>query len=514
VQHSILSYIRKHALLKPGDRVSVAVSGGADSVSLLLALLELRAELGILLSVVHFNHKIRGAAADADEQFVAELAKQYQLDFHCAEGDAPLRAEQNKESLETAARELRYGYFRELLANGVADKIATAHTLDDQAESVLMRFLRGAGTRGLAGIYPERKEGEGSIVRPLLEITRAQVEEFLKSRGQLWREDATNVDRAHTRNKLRHELLPLLAREYNPAISETLARTAAVARAEEEYWEAETARLLPLVLLHGKPVRGGGRQSGTKDKVSGLSIEALNLQPLALQRRLIRAAAMKLGIPLDISHVEDVLAVATSGTACELPAGWRVQRSFRELRFEQTAAISQKPAKCSYKCALPIPGEVSVPGGNLVVHALLLPVEGEIRAYNHRTLPDRLPVDNADKVGGAVSPAIGKSLELLCGEDAAQLESLGVVQGELTLRNWRPGDRFRPAHSGSEKKVKELLQDLKVPQADRVGWPVISAGERLVWVLGTRPIKLWVAEDTRLYSLVIEAREIAQQTSQ
>jgi len=488
VQHSILSYIRKHALLKPGDRVGVAVSGGADSVSLLLALAELRDELGILLSVVHFNHKIRGAAADADQDFVAELAKQHGLQFHSAAGDTPLRAEQNKESLETAARELRYGYFRELLANDVADKIATAHTQDDQAESVLMRFLRGAGTRGLAGVYPEKKEGKGSIVRPLLEVSRAQVEEFLRSRGQSWREDATNLDRAHTRNKLRHELLPLLTREYNPAITETLARTADVARAEEEYWDTEIARLLPFVLLPGKPVRGGGRQSGHATQGVGLSIEALKLQPVAIQRRLVRATATKLGIPLDLFHVEEVLVVATSGTACELPGGWRVQRSFRELRFERNLESVPKPAKGSYECLLPLPGEASIPGRNLVVHALLLPIEGEIRAYNHRTL--------------------------LHGEDVRQLEPLAVIQGALTLRSWRPGDRFRPAHSGSEKKVKELLQDLKVPQSERVGWPVIAAGERLLWVYGTRPIKLWVAEDAKLYSLVIEAREIAQQTSQ
>jgi tRNA(Ile)-lysidine synthetase-like protein len=191
-----------------------------------------------------------------------------------------------------------------------------------------------------------------------------------------------------------------------------------------------------------------------------------------------------------------------------------VQRSYRELRFERTAAISPKPTKSSYECALPLPGAAPIAGRNLVVHALLLPVEGEIRAYNHRTLPDRHSVDNADKVVGADYCSPGKHLELLCGEDVGQLESLAVIQGALTLRNWRPGDRFRPAHSGSEKKVKELLQDLKVPQSDRAGWPVIAAGERLVWVHGTRPIKLWVAEDAKLYSLVIEAREIAQQTSQ
>jgi tRNA(Ile)-lysidine synthase len=503
VQRDVLSNIRQHDLLRAGDRIGVAVSGGADSVALLLALIDLRSELGILLSVVHFNHQIRGAAADADQRFVADLAKHHGLELHLSRGDAPLRAEQRKESLESAARELRYGYFRELLSNGVVNKIATAHTLNDQAETVLMRFLRGAGTRGLAGIYPEKKEDKGSIVRPLLSITRAQVEEFLNSRGQLWREDATNLDCAHTRNKVRHELLPLLATGYNPAIIEALARSAEVARGEEEYWEAETSRLLPMVTLHGKPARGGGRQS-TQHIYLALSIEELKRQPLALRRRLIRAAAATLGLKLDLLHVEEVLAVADSGKACELPEGWRVQRSFRELRFEQVAAASPKSAKSHYECLLPIPGQVSVPGGNLVVHAHLLPVGTEGRAYNHGTLPDGLsgnPADN-DNVGA-------KNLELLYGEAIGHLQSLGAGR-ELVLRNWRPGDRFRPAHSGSEKKVKDLLQELKVPQTERASWPVVAAGKQLVWVRGTRPIKLWVAKDGDLHRLVIDEKQVAR----
>jgi tRNA(Ile)-lysidine synthase len=498
VQRSVLSNIRQHDLLRAGDRVGVAVSGGADSVALLLALLDLRTELGVLLSVVHFNHQIRGAAADTDQRFAADLAKQHGLEFHFGCGDAPLRAEQQKESLESAARELRYGFFRELLSSGVVNKIATAHTLNDQAESVLMRFLRGAGTRGLAGIYPEKREGEGSIVRPLLTVTRAQVEEFLNSRGQAWREDATNLDCAHTRNKVRHQLLPLLANDYNSAIVEALARSAEVARAEEEYWQAETARLLPIVMLHGKPARGGGRRS-TQQIDLALGIEALKRQPLALQRRLIRAAAETLGLKLDLLHVEDVLAVADSDTACELPEGWRVQRSFRELRFEQALAAKAKSSKTHFECLVPIPGQASVPGGNLVVHAHLLPVGTEGRAYNHRTLPDGLSGNPAD------NDSVGK-WELLYGEAVGQLQSLGAV-GELVLRNWRPGDRFRPAHSGSEKKVKDLLQELKVPQSERASWPVVAAGKQLIWVRGTRPIKLWVAKDGDLHRLVIDETE-------
>ncbi|MCU1306718.1 MAG: tRNA(Ile)-lysidine synthase [Acidobacteriaceae bacterium] len=499
MQHGVLSNIRQHDLLRAGDRVGVAVSGGADSVALLLALLALRSELGILLSVVHFNHQIRGAAADADQRFVADLAKHHVLEFHVGCGDAPQRAEQQKESLESAARELRYGYFRELLASGVVNKIATAHTLNDQAESVLMRFLRGAGTRGLAGIYPEKKEDKGSIVRPLLSVTRAQVEEFLNSRGQLWREDATNLDCAHTRNKVRHELLPLLASGYNPAIIEALARSAEIARGEEQYWQAETARLLPMIVLHGKPARGGGRQS-TQHHDLAMSIEELKRQPLALQRRLIRAAAATLGLKLDIFHVEDVLAVADSRKACELPEGWRVQRSFRELRFEKILAVGVKSGKGHYECLLPIPGQVSVPGGNLVIHAHLLPVGAEGRAYNHRTLSDGLSGNCADNEGVGT-----KNLEFLYGEAIGQLQSIGAGR-ELVLRNWRPGDRFRPAHSGSEKKVKDLLQELKVPQSERASWPVVAAGEQLVWVRGTRPIKLWVAKDGDLHRLVIDEK--------
>jgi tRNA(Ile)-lysidine synthase len=150
----MLDFIRRHRQMRPGDRVGVAVSGGADSVALLRLLLEARSELGVVLSVVHFNHRIRGPAADADEAFVAELAHTHQIEFHCDSGDTPAHARQARLSLEAAGRALRYGFFRRLLEAGMVNRVATAHTLDDQAETVLLRFFRGAGTRGLAGIYP------------------------------------------------------------------------------------------------------------------------------------------------------------------------------------------------------------------------------------------------------------------------------------------------------------------------------------------------------------------------
>ena len=341
---AVQTYTRKHGLIRPGERVGVAVSGGADSVALLRVLLELRSDLGSVLSVVHFNHGIRGADSDADQQFVADLARAHELELFAASGDAPAAAKQSGASLETAARTLRYAFFEQLIANGTLDKVALAHNQDDQAETVLMRFLRGAGTKGLAGIYPVVELGKGAVIRPLLETPRTEIEAYLKSLDQPWRDDATNADTIHTRNKVRHELLPKL-REFNPAIADALARTANVARDEEKYWNAETKRLLPMLLLPGKATRGGGRSVSTDphDKHAGLDIDALRRHPPALQRRLIRAVADELGMILDVSHVETVLAVMHGDiSAYELPGGWRVERSHRELRFGRAANRSAR----------------------------------------------------------------------------------------------------------------------------------------------------------------------------
>src|SRR5579864_780323 len=190
-------YIRELGLIVPGDRVSVAVSGGADSVALLRLLLELRQELGAVLTVAHFNHQIRGAEADADQHFVSNLAQQFDLEFYSGSADAPAYARRQKVSLETGARELRHTWFGQLVREAKTDKIATAHTQDDQAETILMRILRGTGTRGLAGISPWQRQK--SLIRPLLAVTRADIEEYLNRLGQPWREDSSNEDLHHAR---------------------------------------------------------------------------------------------------------------------------------------------------------------------------------------------------------------------------------------------------------------------------------------------------------------------------
>src|SRR5436190_254709 len=302
MMEKVLKYIRQQQLLQPGTRVAVACSAGADSVALLRLLLELREELGIVLSVAHFHHQIRGAEADADEQFVTDLAARFQLEFHSGSGDVPAHAVAQRISIETAARELRHQWFAELVRQGKADKIATAHTLDDQAETVLMRILRGTGARGLAGIAPSQKAK--NLVRPLLETSRHEIENHLKAIGQSWREDSSNLDLDHTRNRIRHTLLPLLERDFNPAIRHTLADLADLAQAEDEYWNNELSSVLPRLVHEGKPSRSGRSSSGESKNVLGLDLSALQRLPLALQRQAIYESAKRLGVSLEFKHVQ------------------------------------------------------------------------------------------------------------------------------------------------------------------------------------------------------------------
>jgi tRNA(Ile)-lysidine synthase len=323
------------ALLRPGMRLAVAVSGGADSVALLRTLVEAAPEIGLVLSVAHVHHGIRGAEGDADAEFVAGLATEYGLTFHRRDVDTPAAARVKRETLEEAARNLRYAWFEELLALGVADAVATAHTLDDQAETVLHKLLRGAWTEGLSGISPILVQPHGTILRPFLEVRRAEIEAWLSRIGQSWKEDMTNADIAYTRNRLRRELLPALA-AFNPQIYGHLANLATLARDEEAYWQGELMRNLPQLLLPGKPVRGGGRAASTDPNEATLALEVERLPAsAAVRRRILRAAARQLGVSLNFEQTERLLAMCgpNSSRRQTLTATLRAERSPRELRL-------------------------------------------------------------------------------------------------------------------------------------------------------------------------------------
>ena len=432
VVQGVLDYIRRQDLLHAGDRVGVAVSGGADSVGLLRIMLELRPELGIVLSVVHFNHKLRGVEAEADERFVAQLAQRYKLELHASGGDVAAHARSQHLSTEAAARQLRYRYFRRLFEEQKLNRIATGHTLDDQAETVLLRIVRGAGTRGLAGIYPQLqvKGSQFSVVRPLLQTRRRLLETYLAKIGQDWREDSSNRDLRHARNRVRHGILPRLERSLNPSVRETLAETADIARSEEEYWQNEVDRVLSKVW---------------QAEERTLELTALAALPLALRRRVVRAAAESLGLRLEFRHVEEVLELVGGSRSATLPQGWVISLGTGRLQF---ACPSPAAANSDFEYRLSVPGAVEVPEAGTRFEAAL--VSGSAASgYN----PDHM-----------LDPAL--------------------LQKELTVRNWRAGDRYWPAHSKAPKKIKELLQERKLTGLERKLWPVGVSGQEIVWVRG------------------------------
>ncbi len=349
---------REH--IRPGDRICAAVSGGADSVALMLLLHSAntlpRNSLGVGLSAVHVHHGLRGDEADADLAFVQALCLSLEVPLHVHHASVPARVARAREAgqpetIEEAARALRYEVFGTLIAEGHADSVLTAHTLDDQAETVLMKLLRGAWTEGLSGIHPVVLVGNvtraGKILRPLLSVRRSDLEEFLRDRKQPWRTDSSNSDEAFTRNRIRHSLLPLL-REYNPSLDQTLANLAELARDDEARWQSELSRILPQILLPGKPVRGGGRSVATTPGEASVAIELDRLSALdpALRRRVLRAAARQLGARLSFDDTARLLALAGFGTdptvaartgsSLQLAGKLRAERTARELRLERS----------------------------------------------------------------------------------------------------------------------------------------------------------------------------------
>ncbi len=442
------------SLLKPGMRLAVALSGGADSVALLRALAARRQELGLVLHAAHLHHGLRGEEADGDLEFCRALAAKLGVPFHearvdaAAEARADAKAGKPAETIEEAARRLRYSWFQQLMSKGLLDAITTAHTLDDQAETVLAKFLRGAWTEGLAGISPklEGPEGAGLIVRPLLGVTRVEIEAYLRGLGQDWREDSTNRHLTFTRNRIRHELLPLLE-GWNPRLREHLAQMAELAHDEEAWWQAELARLAPQLILPGRPARGGGRAAS-----EGLAIEVGCLAALApaLQRRLVRYAAEQLGGALDFVATEAVRSLALDGRAGQrlaLPQGLCAERTARELRLSlapEPAAKGNGAGAQESRYTVTIPGTIDAP-------------EFGVRL---RIEISDMQVAEKVKVGG------------------------DHLQRTATLRNWKPGDRVRLRYSSGLRKVKEVLERKHVTGTERAVWPVLEAGGRVIWMKG------------------------------
>jgi tRNA(Ile)-lysidine synthase len=450
--------IRRGELLHPGMRVACACSGGADSVALVQLLEELKSELGLRLLVVHLNHQLRGAEADADEGFVRRLAERLELEFVVRREDVAARARRELVNLEEAGRQARLDFFATLVAAGKADAVALAHTMDDQAETVLARLLRGAGTRGLAGIYPlvEPLAGQrgGRLVRPLLGVRRAELRQYLSERELGWREDASNLDRDRLRNRVRLEVLPQLACLAGPGVVEHLARLAEYARQEESFWAAYidarwrglTARRLEKVefpvatLLAGDPL------------LATLPARVAREAQRAVARRLLRRAVGEARGDLrrvSATHIEAVLRLAESGQSgqrVDLP-GARVERRFDTLVFSPARLYRGSGRPPDFELQVEAPGPVRLPGDAALEFKLVAVAELE-PGYNRRSRV----------------------------VDAAQ------APFPLRVRNWRPGDSYQPAGVRRRIKLKTLFERERIPRAERGRTPVVLRGGDIVWV--------------------------------
>jgi tRNA(Ile)-lysidine synthase len=440
----------------------------------------LRETLAITLVVVHFDHGLRGADSDADAQFVAALARARGLEFILDREDVAAAAGKNKWNLEDAARRLRYAFFERLVAERRATKIVVAHTADDQAETVLAHILRGTGLTGLAGIHPV----VGPVVRPLLGERREGLRKYLKRVGQDWREDVTNLDMSRMRARIRQRLVPLLEQDFSPHAVNHLAGLARLAREEEEFWIALVEdRFRALVRA---------QDDRFEIRVSDLLTPLVLLgSPSALTERLIRRLCHELkgerrGIGAD--HVEQVMRLAsqsTSGHSVELPGGIVVTRNFNDLVFSR-ARREKKPSRLGKEAAQ----------GSEYRHSVSLPERGAVSV----TVPQLGTLFCLKVVDWPIAERETKK--------QSPVLDAHLLRAPMLLRDWHPGDAYRPTGHRRVRKLKEMFRLRRVLSRERASWPVLESGGQVVWARGMPPASGFCAREGTRAGVLIEERPV------
>jgi tRNA(Ile)-lysidine synthase len=439
IEFKILDFIRRHGLLASGDRVLLAVSGGPDSVALLHCLYELRDAFQVLFEVAHLEHGIRGEAATEDARFVARLAESLKLPFHSKKVNLPqIKADAGKGNLEALGRAERYRFFAELARERKIAKVATAHTLDDQAETVAMWFLRGTGLKGLGGmspLHPIRADRDViTVIRPMLEVSKAEILQYLEGRHCDYRLDPTNEDSAMLRNWLRVDLLPKIQQRLDARVPARLAQQAEIFRDEDAFLDA-LAR----------------SRYGAMFDDGCLNRPALMDAAKAVQRRVLRLWIEQTRghlRGLEFVHIEDMLRLIERGPEgrVSVPGGWEMVREYETLKLERR---TRSRRRICYDYPLKV-GTV-----------LQIPQAGFELCSDRAAPPHELPVDLM-----------------------AAVFDIDCLSGALSVRNFRNGDRFQPLGMVGHKKIKNLFIEKRVPLSIRAIWPLLVSGQEVLWIPG------------------------------
>ncbi|MEW6616695.1 MAG: tRNA lysidine(34) synthetase TilS [Thermodesulfobacteriota bacterium] len=431
--------IEKYRMLEQGDRVVVAVSGGADSVFLLHTLEELREDFNITLIVAHLDHCIRGMEAKRECRFVEKLANTFHLPFESKSIDIPALKKAEKKSTQQAARDARYEFFVDTLKKFNAQKVALGHNADDQAETVLMRLIRGAGIKGLCGIPPVR---DGIFIRPLIEIQRSEIEGFLRENSIEFVTDSSNRENVYLRNKVRNSLMPILVKEYNPGIVQNLIHTSEILRKEDEFMEKLVLNLFSRICV------SGGKES--------LTLNILYLKGLegSMQIRVLRKAMESFSGNLkriNFRHLESLVGMLSSEGAnksLSLPGGIIVEKQYNELIIRRE--VKETPFCYSFS---EIPNYVRLKEVNKEVELKVIPQK--------------------------------EGLNLNVDPNVAFMD-YRQIKFPIVIRNFREGDRFQPMGMEGTKKLKDFFIDNKIPKSTRRQIPLLLFDNLIAWVMGLR----------------------------
>ena len=452
--------VREHNMIESGEKVLAAVSGGADSVCMLHVLNRLKKDLNFEIFCAHLNHGIRGEAADADEAFVEKLCLENEIPFFSKRVDVPKIAKSQKVTLEEAGRIARYEFFSELATAHGISKVATAHNKNDNAETVLMRILRGTGIDGLKGIAYVREDG---VIRPVLDVSREQIEDYCSENGLSFCVDATNSDNDYTRNKIRNELLPYLKKEFNERIDDSLCRLSRNAGDDAGFLNNYARRFYERIrspLSQKKPVM--------------LHIESPGMVEKSIAARVLRIAAedAQKGLKLERKHIDDIFELMSKETGAEisLPQEARAEVQYGWLVFKGREEIKRIDAEGDSFFAGVLPGQAVF-----------------VESVNKNI---GLRIENAKTYKCKINE-IALNYDMIAGQ-------------QLFVRSRRDGDRMVWFPDGKTKKIKNILIDSKIPRQDRNKIPLLCTGAEVLAIVGSRVSEKYKVTNETEEALVIE----------